>query len=131
MKKFLTKEESQRLINEYGFNPVYASYIEKHDSRFDTTTMSMLEYFSIALKTDCDSLCYDSKTGEFIPTHNNKTWKDEDSIFSVGDIIFIIEEIYERQTNDVLEEMKWNYLSYEWEDNNELIDILYNWIIKH
>lgn len=127
MKKFLSKEESKKLME--IIDPSWASYVEKNDQRFDTITMSMIQYFSIESKKDCSIRMYNSTTGELIS--EDKNYNEEDSRFSIGDLIRYIDIMYAKSINEVLEEMNWNFYMYEETDSNELINYLYKWILEN
>ena len=113
MKKFLSPEETLNLLK-LGVPSKYITYYACEDGRFDTMSHEYLTYFGIRHKNEI--------TG-YIPERYKP-------VLSVADLIGCLSE-FNIDLIKVLEDQRWNFNSYEYEDNNELIDYLHNYILNY
>ena len=113
MKKFLSPEESLNLLK-LGLPSRYITYYACEDGRFDTINHEYLTYFGIRHKIEI--------TGPIQEKYK--------PVLSVADLIKCLTE-FNIDLINVLEDQKWNFNSYEYEDNNELIDYLHKYILNY
>lgn len=110
MKKFLTREQAGDLISA-GVSIKYASYTIQPGGRWDDANKEYL-------------------TWNFINWHTDPITNEDWITFGLGDLIDYINDNYKRSFSDILEhDLNWNSIQ-SMEDNIELIDYLYTWILN-
>ena len=113
MKKFLNIEQSAHLLN-LGVPKEYATYLYCEDSRWASEAHEMLTMAGYWKRQDRLTI-----------------FESDKPIFSIGDLMNFIDKKFNLNLEQVLEKMNFNMYCSQIEDDTEIIDYLFNFIIKN
>ena len=113
MKKFLNVEQSAHLLK-LGVPKEYATYLYCEDSRWAPEAHEMLTMAGYWKRQDRLTI-----------------FESDKPIFSIGDLMNFVDKKFNLNLEQVLEKMNFNMYCSQIEDDTEIIDYLFNFIIKN